>query len=407
MPTLYFNAAEDNDWDNVLNWWTDADCTVQAGAIPTSADDVLVDSVSITSNSGDPAECLSLVMTDSLATGCHTDIEITIFGSFEYRDGAFTNFGTTIWLPGNATGLFVAPSFHGAGSLNLSGTATVTLSGYGLGDFATVNLSDSSALVLAGCMTGGSGGQIAAEDSATVQFDDSSCLYGVACSDDASVTFDGTSSNRGVITGPVTFNDTSYNDSFTVSGAVFNDSATNNGAAANSEFNDSSANYGTVSGGVFNDSSVNHGDVNDGVVFNDNSYNDTDGEIIGSAVFNDASHNAGTVTDVEGGLVIEFNGSSFVSFGGEVQASALTEIHFNDLSYTQSGASVGEYLGAPGVLVFVRSPAQQYAAFGIPGNGSALTLGPKVTLPVFSVNAAQINIEREYGINGSSILGVV
>jgi len=345
MPTLYFNAAEDNDWDNVLNWWTDADCTVQAGAIPTSADDVLVDSVSITSNSGDPAECLSLVMTDSLATGCHTDIEITIFGSFEYRDGAFTNFGTTIWLPGNATGLFVAPSFHGAGSLNLSGTATVTLSGYGLGDFATVNLSDSSALVLAGCMTGGSGGQIAAEDSATVQFDDSSCLYGVACSDDASVTFDGTSSNRGVITGPVTFND--------------------------------------------------------------NSYNDTDGEIIGSAVFNDASHNAGTVTDVEGGLVIEFNGSSFVSFGGEVQASALTEIHFNDLSYTQSGASVGEYLGAPGVLVFVRSPAQQYAAFGIPGNGSALTLGPKVTLPVFSVNAAQINIEREYGINGSSILGVV
>lgn len=41
MPNLYWkNAAEDQKWDNVLNWFTDAAATTQASAIPWVADNV-------------------------------------------------------------------------------------------------------------------------------------------------------------------------------------------------------------------------------------------------------------------------------------------------------------------------------------------------------------------------------
>lgn len=41
MATLYFNAAIDNNWNTLGNWWEDFDHTVPATSLPTSSDDVV------------------------------------------------------------------------------------------------------------------------------------------------------------------------------------------------------------------------------------------------------------------------------------------------------------------------------------------------------------------------------
>jgi hypothetical protein len=40
--TLYFNAAVDNDWGELGNWWQDQDCTIPASALPAPTDDVVI-----------------------------------------------------------------------------------------------------------------------------------------------------------------------------------------------------------------------------------------------------------------------------------------------------------------------------------------------------------------------------
>jgi hypothetical protein len=40
--TLYFNAAVDNDWATVGNWWLDAEHTIAAGRLPAAIDSVFV-----------------------------------------------------------------------------------------------------------------------------------------------------------------------------------------------------------------------------------------------------------------------------------------------------------------------------------------------------------------------------
>jgi hypothetical protein len=48
--TLYFDGSEDGDWTTVGNWWLDDGHTQAAGRLPTSADSVVVTSVSITAS---------------------------------------------------------------------------------------------------------------------------------------------------------------------------------------------------------------------------------------------------------------------------------------------------------------------------------------------------------------------
>lgn len=40
--TLYFNAADDDNWSNLNNWWTTGDYNVQASSLPNAYDDVVV-----------------------------------------------------------------------------------------------------------------------------------------------------------------------------------------------------------------------------------------------------------------------------------------------------------------------------------------------------------------------------
>lgn len=42
MATLYWQGAVDDNYHTLGNWWTDFDCTVPAGALPTPADDVVI-----------------------------------------------------------------------------------------------------------------------------------------------------------------------------------------------------------------------------------------------------------------------------------------------------------------------------------------------------------------------------
>ncbi len=43
MATLYFNAAVDNTWDHLSNWWQDNAFSVPATSIPSTGDTVYVE----------------------------------------------------------------------------------------------------------------------------------------------------------------------------------------------------------------------------------------------------------------------------------------------------------------------------------------------------------------------------
>jgi len=43
MSNKYYNAAVDNTWDNVLNWWSNSAHTVPAGAAPVDGDTAYID----------------------------------------------------------------------------------------------------------------------------------------------------------------------------------------------------------------------------------------------------------------------------------------------------------------------------------------------------------------------------
>lgn len=67
MATLYFNAAVDNDWNTLGNWWADSGCTTAAAALPASADDVTINSgASVTGNSGSVPQVRSLLVNGTL-----------------------------------------------------------------------------------------------------------------------------------------------------------------------------------------------------------------------------------------------------------------------------------------------------------------------------------------------------
>jgi hypothetical protein len=137
--TLYFNdAAADADWNNVLNWWTDEACTVQASAVPTASDDAIclpAASNGIEQNTGPDAVArsytqnggsyFSIIITTS--HGCvfnaNTLIAATISGNATFNNDA-QHFGT---VSGNA--VFNDNSSHfgtvtGTVTCNTTGTCT-------------------------------------------------------------------------------------------------------------------------------------------------------------------------------------------------------------------------------------------------------------------------------------------
>jgi len=97
VSTLYFNDknTEDQDWSNYLNWWNDAEATIQASNIPNNTIDVIVNSKSIYSVTGSPAICKSATFNNHGVIG----IDFTTVNGAIFNNGV--NDGGVI--TGNAT----------------------------------------------------------------------------------------------------------------------------------------------------------------------------------------------------------------------------------------------------------------------------------------------------------------
>ena len=108
---LYYNAAVDNDWATLGNWWQDASHTVSAAALPTTADSVFIDGY-VATNSGAAASVANL---QSGADVGAIDISITVSGT------------ATLGSPLNSTGTIVGSATFLDGTYNsgnVTGTAT-------------------------------------------------------------------------------------------------------------------------------------------------------------------------------------------------------------------------------------------------------------------------------------------
>lgn len=81
MATLYYNAAVDNDWNTLGNWWTNSGHTSAAASLPTSSDSVVA-SANINANGGSMPTVVNFTTTASLA------IQITVTGVATFSGSA-------------------------------------------------------------------------------------------------------------------------------------------------------------------------------------------------------------------------------------------------------------------------------------------------------------------------------
>lgn len=72
--TLYFNNdANDGDWANLANWWSNPGQTIPATFLPTASTNVVI-SASVSGNSGDAAQCLNMTTSGNIGT------EVNVYG---------------------------------------------------------------------------------------------------------------------------------------------------------------------------------------------------------------------------------------------------------------------------------------------------------------------------------------
>jgi hypothetical protein len=282
MATLYWNGAVDNDWATLGNWWLDSGFTSQAGALPSTTDNVVL-SGSCTSNIGSTPTVLNITITGTL------NISINVTDMATFNSGGTSNLSATI---------------TGSVTFNNSSIQGGTIVG-------NVTLNDDAANY----------SEIIGDATFYDRAIQGSTITGNAVFNDES------RSTGGSISGTATYNDTSYNSVGLSGGAVtFYDYSYHRGTggSANLTFYDysysdgGSTNSGTV---TFNDNSRYIGggiggnsDVNS--TFNDNSILQGNPSI-GQATFNDTSR-------------ASFDGSGAYDL----------ELTFNDRSYGSGAATL-------------------------------------------------------------------
>ena len=103
----YFNAAIDNDWSNVLNWWEDAGFTIQASVIPGTGDDVSISGAVYAVNSGE-ASVYSAVFQQGVGWASGNSSLTVSDGGLVFESQAYIyNNGSTIYS--------ASTTFNGAG----------------------------------------------------------------------------------------------------------------------------------------------------------------------------------------------------------------------------------------------------------------------------------------------------
>ena len=195
MATLYYNAAVNTTWNNVLNWWQDAGFSVPAGVIPANGDTAYIEG-NVNTGPTVAVALAALLVSQSTSNGIMGKLGagITSVDNVIVGDTGSGNYG--VW---KAADPGVEVDFFAASYLVSTGGA------------------------YAGFVV-------------TAVFNDSSY-------------------NIHTVT-TATFNDSSYN-SGSVTTATFNDSSFNGGSVITATFNDNSLNYGYATTATFNDSSFN------------------------------------------------------------------------------------------------------------------------------------------------------
>jgi hypothetical protein len=346
MATLYFDGAVDTDWNTLGNWRLDdfTQTRVPAASLPTSSDSAVIAGYMDSNSGSEPAL-----------------VDFTIA-----NDGSDTSVAVTV-----------------------TGTATIT-AGYNYSGTITGNAIFNEYAYLSGTVTGNATFNDEADNGGYVQgsatFNGASTMYNGSVSGTA--TFNGNAKlTAGTVVGNATFNGSSFMDGGVVEGnATFNDTSLLDGSYYPSTYGTVVLNdYATANGAwyaadptTFND----HANLSNQYVtyepceFNDHATCNGFG-MGGGATFNDFSVCAATAS--YGYPIFTFNDSATGGF--QVQWYTEPDVTYNDNSY---GSGKAQNLTINGRVAMV-SPYF---------NGYNPVLEYSFTRP-------------QYGINGSSILGVI
>jgi hypothetical protein len=213
MATLYFNAAVNDNWATLGNWWLNDSFTIPAESLPTSFDNVIVGNnlntyVIISSNSGSEPTVANLTLN---VAGIYINITVTGQAIFNgcLGAGAGSHFINTMTVGGDVD---FNDCSYAQGTLNCIGVVTFNQNAYNTGFISDATFNDSSSNI-GGTVTG-------------------------------DAIFNDISGNNGTVTGDVTFNDSSSNVGGISGTATFNDNASNAGPVnGDATFNDSSFSF--------------------------------------------------------------------------------------------------------------------------------------------------------------------
>jgi hypothetical protein len=128
-PTLYWNnAAMDNDWSNLNNWWVDASCTQKSYEYATSTRDV--EMLAGIYSPGGTAECNNLNVTN----GSSVVLGLTVYGTATFNDTSY--FGSpavSITMSVSNAVMNDSSNTQSSATINVSGTMTFNDSSYNSG----------------------------------------------------------------------------------------------------------------------------------------------------------------------------------------------------------------------------------------------------------------------------------
>jgi hypothetical protein len=176
------------------NWWTDADCTVPATSLPTSADDVVVkpllNGFGFLTNSGS-APTIASLSSEFASLGIYIDMTITGDAGTVYEVDQCTVTAGSMVITG-----FLSDAATVIGNVTFTGAENVSP----YGNFGTVDgnatFDEYSTNSFTGIVTG------------DATFNDSSINYGTVTGD---ATFNDYSYTNGTVSGNATFSGNSYN----------------------------------------------------------------------------------------------------------------------------------------------------------------------------------------------------
>jgi hypothetical protein len=365
MPTRYFAASVDQNWDTLGNWWADAACTEGFSGTLTGVNVIDTDT-EVTCDSTAGLVVGRPITGDGIDTGT-TVASITDGTTFELSQAAISTETSDLTcelhvIPVTADDVVIAtgngtvvalPSADVLGLVTVNGDSVLDVGmwpsvGLSAASFEFNDTSYNSGYIAGNCTFNDSSANFEGNIDGNCTFNDSSYSYGSITGD---CTFNDTSSTTLYVAGDCTFNDSSYNNWGSIAGdCTFNGSSYNGSSSA------------SITGDcTFNDSSYNDGTITGEVAFNGNSRNGNNSPVVNGIVNGDfewysSNYNYGTINgDCVGGVVNNgypgvINGNCTVASGGTVYFNEGT-IN-GDCDFLDGGYSFGSSAVITGNVTF-------------------------------------------------------